>query len=148
MSSNYDGDPDLPRGVMSERRNSRITGRLLFGAVLVTLGSLWTLENLGLADAHEYLRWWPALLIGYGLLRVTGLDGTRRVVSGVLFVLAGGWMLARELDIVQVSIFRLWPLFMIGIGGSLVWRSMRGPGASGDAANMGNSAFRGQRCLV
>src|ERR1051325_11345224 len=135
MSSDFGVDPGLPRGVIRERRSSRLTGRLGFGALLVTLGLLWTLQNLGLADADQVLRWWPALVIGYGLLRLTGLDGTRRVTSGVLFVLAGSWMLLREMGIVQVSIFRLWPVFMIAIGSSLVWRSMRGPAASADPSD-------------
>lgn len=108
-------------------KGMRFTGRLVFGIILVTLGLLWTLDNLGLANADQVLRWWPALLIVYGFVRFTGLDGTRRVVSGVLFMIAGGWMLARELGYVHVSIFKLWPLFMICIGASLVWRSVRGP---------------------
>ena len=135
MSGDYGNDPGLPRGVMSEKSSLRITGRLLFGIVLVTLGILWTLDNLGLANADEFLRWWPALVIGYGVMRVTGLDGTRRQVSGILFVLAGGWMLARSLGYVHVSIFRLWPAWLIVIGGSLVWRSLRGPGMSHDASD-------------
>lgn len=128
-------DPGLPRGVMIERRPMRFTGRLLFGLVLVTLGLLWTLENMGLDGAGDVLRWWPALLIAYGFVRVTGLDGSKRIVSGSLIMLVGGWMLARELDIVHVSIFRLWPVFMIVLGASLVWRSMRGPGFSSDASD-------------
>ena len=135
MGGDYGRDPGLPRGVMSERHGSRLTGRLIFGALLVTLGLLWTLENLGLADADQFLRWWPVLVIGYGLLRLTGLDGTRRVVSGALFVLAGCWTLAHSLGYVHVSIFRLWPVFMIVIGASLVWRSMRGPGATTDSSD-------------
>lgn len=135
MSGDYGSDPGLPRGVLFRERRTRLSTRLFFGALMVALGVIWTLQNLGLADADQYLRWWPVLLIGYGLLRLTGLDGTRRVVSGSLFVLAGGWMLARSLGYVHVSIFGLWPVFMIVIGGSLVWRSMRGPGSSNDAAD-------------
>lgn len=121
----YDGG--LPRPVETSLHGMRLTGRLLFGILLVALGALWTLDNLGIADADQVLRWWPALLLAYGFVRVTGLDGTRRVVGGVLFMLAGGWMLARELGLVHISIFQLWPVFMILIGASLVWRSMRGP---------------------
>jgi hypothetical protein len=135
MSGDYGGDPGLPRGVIYERRGTRITGRLFFGALLVTLGLVWTLDNLGLANADQVLRWWPALLILYGVLRVTGLDGVRRPVSGILFVFAGGWMLAHSLGLVSVSFFRLWPVFLIVIGGSLVVRSLRGPGAAGDSAD-------------
>ncbi|MEQ1834127.1 MAG: DUF5668 domain-containing protein [Candidatus Eisenbacteria bacterium] len=121
IESRFGGADEARRGRL------RFTGRLLFGIVLVTLGLLWTLENLGIAEADVVLRWWPALLVAYGFVRFTGLDGTKRVVSGVLFMLAGGWMLARELGYVHVSIFRLWPVFMIIVGASLVWRSVRGP---------------------
>lgn len=126
------GGGSSPSGEAARGR-LRFTGRLLFGFVLVTLGLLWTLENLGIADADQVLRWWPVLLIAYGFVRFTGLDGTRRMVSGVLFLIAGGWMLARELGYIQISIFRLWPLFMIVVGASLVWRSMRGPQAADTA---------------
>ena len=135
MSGDQGRESGLPRDVSSERSGTRITGRLVFGAVLVTLGILWTLDNLGLTDASEFVRWWPALVMGYGLLRLTGLDGTRRVVSGALFVLAGGWMLAHSLGYAHVSIFRLWPVFMIFIGATLVWRSMRGPAATTDSSD-------------
>ena len=131
----YESDPGLPRGVMIERRGMRFTGRLLFGMLLVSVGLLWTLDNLGIAEVDLILTWWPILLVAYGFVRVTGLDGIRRVVSGSLFMIAGAWLLARELGIVHVSIFRLWPVFMIVVGASLVWRSIRGPGLSRDAAD-------------
>lgn len=135
MNTGIESGPGLPRDVRSERRRARLTGRLIFGAVVATLGILWTLENLGLADADRVLRWWPVLLVVYGFVRVTGLDGCRRVVGGTLFMLAGGWMLAREVGWVQLSIFQLWPVLLIVLGLSLVWRSMRGPSLPGDAGD-------------
>jgi hypothetical protein len=121
----------------STRRDSRITGRLFFGALLVTLGLLWTLDNLGLANASEYMRWWPVIPMAYGLLRLSGIDGTRRIGSGLLFTLGGGYMLLHEVGFLSLSLFGLWPVFLIVIGGSLVWRSFRTPpagGLSGDAS--------------
>ncbi len=115
-----------PTGSHPKRDRPPFSGRLLFGGVLLTLGVLWTADNLAILDADAVLRWWPALLLGYGLIRISGLFGSRRVASGTLFAIAGAWMLARELGIVDVSIFRLWPLFLIFIGATLVWRSTRG----------------------
>ena len=133
------GDPGLPRAVVSERSGMHLTGRLVLGLALVTLGLLWTLENLGVPGASEVLRWWPALLVLYGFVRVTGMDGRRRVVGGILLMLVGGWILAREFGIVHISIFRLWPVWMIAIGSVLVWRSIRGPG--GDIGPSNRSAY-------
>jgi hypothetical protein len=135
MSGEPGGDPGLPRGVVSERPGLRVTGRLIFGIVLVACGLMWTLENLGVPGADEFMRWWPAALVVYGLVRITGVDGTRRVVSGVLVTLIGAYMLGRELGFIHVSIFRLWPVWLIAVGATLVWRSIRGPGAGHDASD-------------
>src|SRR5262252_2822884 len=134
MSSDYGDDPGLPRGVVNVRYGWRLTGRLLFGLVLVTLGVLWTLDNLGVPGIGEALRWWPAFLVAYGLMRLTGLDGTRRVGTGVIFTLIGAWLLARNVGWVHVSLWDLWPVWMILVGGSLVWRSLRGPSLDPDGA--------------
>jgi len=127
------GDPFGPMRRDRLRRGIPFSGRLLFGAVAITLGVLWTADNLGVLDADSVLRWWPAFLAMFGLMRLTGLFGPRHVVSGALFTIAGFWMLLRELDVIQVSIFKLWPVFLIVLGGSLVWRSMRSEPAPEDA---------------
>ena len=135
MSGDPGGDPGLPRGVYVERSGFRTTGRLIFGLAMVGLGVLWTLQNLDVPGASEVLRWWPALLLVYGFVRFTGLDGTRRVVGGALLMLVGGWMLAREMGLVHFSIFRLWPVWLIVVGAMLVWRSMQVPGAGNDLSD-------------
>lgn len=117
-----------------EGRPGRLTGRLLFGIIVLVLGVSWTLENLGLADVSQVMRFWPVLLLAYGVVRFTGFDGARRPTTGILFMLAGSWLLLRELGIVQISLFKLWPVFLIVLGGSLVWRSLRGPGSEDDPA--------------
>ena len=120
------------RGEGAERGGTRMTVRLLFGLVLVALGALWTLDNLGFVDSDVVLRWWPALLVGYGLMRLTGIDGRRRPMSGALFTFAGAWMLAQRAGLVQVSLFQLWPVFLIAVGASIVWRSQRTVAAIAD----------------
>src|SRR5262245_45243108 len=135
MSGDPSGDPGLPRGVVIERTGSRITGRLLFGVVLVACGLMWTVENPGVPGVAEFLLWWPAARVLYGLMRITVLDGTRRLVSGVIVTLIGAWLLGREFGLVHFSIFRLWPVWLIIVGAMLVWRSMRGPGGSDDSSD-------------
>jgi hypothetical protein len=110
------------------------SGRLIFGAVLLTLGTLWTADNLGVLDADQILRWWPVFLMAFGITRLLGILGPRSVVSGTIFTAIGFWMLLRELDIVHVSLFRLWPMFLILLGASLVFRSMR-PSGTGDTTD-------------
>ena len=36
------------------------TAQVVFGLLIVVVGILFTLDNLGLIDARDYLRFWPA----------------------------------------------------------------------------------------
>ena len=119
-----------------------LTGRLVFGLVVITLGVLFTLDNLGLLSAGEILRWWPALLLAYGLIRLTGVSGRQSTVPGVIFTLAGALLLLHEFDFIQIDPWDLWPAVLVVIGGSMVVGAMRrtrggdapvGPGAATDS---------------
>ena len=107
---------------------SRRTHRLLIGIIVITIGTLFMLDNLGLTDANDILRWWPALLLGYGFLRLTGLLGRQSLWVGLIFSIAGGWMLLSEAGLVHRDVWALWPVLLIlwGIavirGGSTIWR--------------------------
>ena len=81
---------------MSENRFP-MTGRLFFGLAVIALGVLFTLDNLGMLSAGEILRWWPVLLLAYGLARLTGVCCRQSTVSGIVFTLAGALFLRFDL---------------------------------------------------
>lgn len=103
-----------------------LNARLFFGVAVLVLGLAWTLDNLNLIDASEYLRWWPVLALGYGLLAITGVGVRQQTVPGAIWTLIGGVSLLRTLGMIRVSIFDLWPLFLIIVGGSIVARAWKG----------------------
>ena len=44
---------------------------LVFGVLLIALGVIWTLANMGAVDMLVTLRrWWPALLVLWGALEL------------------------------------------------------------------------------
>ena len=102
-----------------------LTGRLVFGLVVITLGVLFTLDNLGMLEAGEILRWWPALLLAYGVTRLTGVYGRRSTVPGVVFTLAGVLLLLHEFDFVRIDPWDLWPVVLVVVGGSMVAGALR-----------------------
>ena len=111
----------------------KFTGRVVFGTVVMVLGILWTLQNLGfIADAGAILRWWPIVLVLAGLWRLFGVGGMPRRVSGALFTLVGLLLLADRLDYFDFDLWDLWPLALIAIGFGLVTRHWwaRGDGAA------------------
>src|SRR5678816_2805125 len=128
-------EPRRYRGLVLEIGNTRsrgqtITARLVFGLLIFTLGTLWTLDNLGVIESGPILRWWPMLLVVLGLGKLTGLIPRRQVVMGSVFTAVGLLLLGNEMDWFSVHFWQLWPLFLIAAGTSLVVRSLRGPGSS------------------
>jgi hypothetical protein len=117
---------------------SRRTTRLVFGLVLLSLGALWTLDNLGLVDAQRIVRWWPALLIAFGVAKLAGWSARRSAFLAWLYIVAGAWLLLHAVGWVHVGIAGLWPLLLIGLGVRLV---LRAGDASGPKTGRGKSTW-------
>ncbi|MBI5709398.1 MAG: hypothetical protein HZC42_03715 [Candidatus Eisenbacteria bacterium] len=102
-----------------------VTGRLIFGLFVIVMGVLFTLDNLGLADAGEILRWWPLALIAYGVARLSGFCCRQSAVPGALFTLVGAWLLLHSLGYVRLGFGDLWPLVLVGLGAAMVGGALR-----------------------
>jgi predicted membrane protein len=107
-------------------RALRLTPQLLMGLIIIAVGALFTLDNLGLVDARHYLRYWPAALILVGTLKVWQSRGGGGTFGGLMFIVAGVWLLLETFRIVTISFADLWPLILVFFGASLVWRGLRG----------------------
>lgn len=109
----------------SPERTRSIAPQLVMGVVIIVIGVLFTLENLGLLDAHDYLRFWPSGLIAIGLVKLWQGGGSGTFM-GSIFVFAGVWLLLESLGIVTMSLWNLWPMVFVFVGGSMVWRGLYG----------------------
>ena len=90
--------------------------RLVPAIVLIGIGALFLLNNLHIVYAREILRYWPAILIAVGVVKlVDSSDSSGRAGGGVI-VGVGAILMARSLGYLDVSIGELWPLILIGAG--------------------------------
>jgi hypothetical protein len=119
MASSWPKDPTQ---IHQRIRRAFVIGRLVGGAVFVGVGVLWTLDNLGVAEAGRVLHLWPALLLAFGVSRMTGVLGRRTPIVGVVFTFVGGLMLLQRLGILSVGLAQLWPIALILVGLSMVFR--------------------------
>jgi hypothetical protein len=102
---------------------------------MLTLGVLWTLDNLRLLDADRVLEWWPLVLVGVGLSKLVGAAHPRPFAA-FLWIGIGAWLLAHNLGYVDWGIWDLWPVILVLVGGSIVVRSLRGPGTRTGGATL------------
>ncbi|TMQ67884.1 MAG: hypothetical protein E6K80_14810 [Candidatus Eisenbacteria bacterium] len=116
---------------MVEVRVSRLTGRMTLGLIVIALGTMWTLDNLGLIESEPILRWWPTLLIAFGVAKLFGIGTYRHLAAGAVFTLLGVWLLAGGLGIRGLDLSLMWPLILVVVGVLLVFRSRRAPQVAG-----------------
>lgn len=118
--------PTDPQG--STGGGLRLTPQLLLGLLVIAAGVVLMLDNLGIAPISRFLRYWPAGLIAIGLLKLwQSRDGKGGSFSGVLFTLAGVWLLLDELTILRLDFQDIWPLVLVVLGGYLVWQGISAP---------------------
>jgi predicted membrane protein len=103
-----------------------LTPHLMFGLLFIFIGVVFTLDQLNIAPAEEYLRYWPAGLIILGLAKLWQTRGGHgNPIGGVIFIAVGTWMLLDSLRLIRVG-FDFWPLLLIFVGGMIVWQGLRG----------------------
>ena len=124
------------------RETQRITGRMVWGLVVLALGVLWTLDNLGQIDASLVVQWWPIVPLAWGLLLISGINGRRKARAGWIWTAVGILSILRPLGLARADLFDFWPLLLVFIGGSLVYRSWQGaPGIRADGPRIDVSAI-------
>lgn len=123
---------------MDERANP-LSGRLIVGIALMALGVLWTLDNLDYMESEHIVRWWPALLLAAGLMKLTGFGMEKRTGLGAFLSIVGGLLLLGELNFVNVNLGIIWPLFFIFVGVQITMRALRGSNAAGPAAGQADA---------
>ena len=113
----------------------RLTGQLVAGLVLAALGVLFTLDNLDVLRARDFLRYWPAVLILVGISQIVQARSSAGTIGGSIWILIGGVLLGEQLHLIS-NVFRFWPLLLIAVGGYVVWQSFnRREAAPGDRAD-------------
>ena len=125
---------------METRQSSfRISPQLFIGLIIVFVGVIFTLDNLEIVDAREYLRYWPALLLLIGLAKVFFHRSSGELFWGSILSVVGGVMLLNRLHVFSVDLWDYWPLILVIIGGTMIWNTSRRLSTSG-AVLSGNSS--------
>src|SRR5262245_57479794 len=91
------------------------------GAALIVSGGLLLLDQMGLAP-ERWFSFWAAVFFVIGLLKIIQSHELTGRVWGVLFLLAAVGFELNYLGYAEVRLHRIWPLFIIAGGISLLLR--------------------------
>lgn len=132
-------DPDSAARFARRMRQRRRGAPAFLGVLLVSLGVLFLLDNLGLIEVRNLVRtYWPLVLVVWGGGSLLFGRGAEQVLGGFA-VVAGGILLGNQLLGWGLGIWQLlWPLFLIAFGIHILaharWPHSR-PGAAGVPAS-------------
>jgi predicted membrane protein len=105
------------------REDAGASERLVPAIILIAVGAIFLLNNLHIVYAHDLFRYWPAILIAVGIVKlVDSTDNSGRVGGGVLVGL-GAVFLAQSLGFLDIHFWDLWPLILIGIGLAMLFET-------------------------
>ncbi len=133
---------------MSRRRYQSPASGIFFGAIVVAVGCLLLLDNLGIVRFHDVWQYWPALLVAWGVSRIIDSRTPSGWVWGAAVALVGAFLLLDTLDIIVFNFAVVWPLLLIAFGVSVLVRAVERhrfpPGAGAGLPNspiVGTHAF-------
>jgi len=110
----------------SRRWNSetgRGEGRLVMGLIVISLGVLFLLENLGYVYVRDIWEFWPVILIVLGASRMATCRSNGAMISGLILMVIGGIFLAHNLGYIPFDVARLfWPVVLILAGVGMLFR--------------------------
>lgn len=115
---------------MPSTRRPIVTPQLVIGFGVMALGVLFLLSNIGYTDIRAYVKYWPVILILIGLSHWVQARHGAQVFGGACWLFVGVWLLGNNLGLIQLRFWEavgmfFWPLLLVMVGGSIVWRALR-----------------------
>lgn len=108
---------------MSDTSRRSKAGALFGGIALIAVGTLFLLDETGIADFGDVIRnYWPLFVVGVGVMRL--IEG--QIWDGLWLVAVGGWMQLVTLHLFGLTWGSSWPLLLIILGAGMVIRALLG----------------------
>ncbi|WP_332862851.1 LiaI-LiaF-like domain-containing protein [Janthinobacterium svalbardensis] len=111
---------------MKNRPPLHSPSQIVLGVIVIGLGLLFLLDNLGFINVRYTFRFWPTILIIFGLLKISQ-SHTRSgyILGGVMVLLGLSWTL-KAMGLFYINWSMLWPLLIIAAGVAVVSKSLPG----------------------
>lgn len=117
---------------MDSHPGIRITPQLVFGVLIATIGVMFTLDNLHILRAREFLQFWPIAFVVVGLAQIAQARTSAGVIGGGIWIFVGSVMLGSRLGVWDANLWDFWPIILVFVGGRIVWQAYsEDPGGRG-----------------
>lgn len=110
----------------NEVQNKRVSRQVILGVLVIGMGLLFLLDNLAIWDFRLAIQFWPMVFILVGVIKLFDTNSADGYFVGGVLILVGVLMTLSRLGYVYFSWRALWPLLLIALGGSVLYKAMTG----------------------
>jgi cell wall-active antibiotic response 4TMS protein YvqF len=126
---------------MSPKERQERAGRVVFGLLLIGVGVIFTLDNMGRLEAGRLWQYWPLMLLGFGLTTLIAPKDSGDASWGALLTGLGSFFMLRHFHLIRWSFWQVWPLLLVLVGLVLLsegwWAPRKAPDGKSAAQNEG-----------
>ncbi|MDP1675348.1 MAG: DUF5668 domain-containing protein [Bacteroidota bacterium] len=132
---------------MENNKPSIFSPHFFLGIIIIGVGIIFMLDNMDIIYAADFLRYWPVLLIAYGITKVSYSSKNSGQIFGWILIVIGALKLLDVLNFINFRIWDWWPIVFILIGLNFLrgsWNRSRNNTAniSGDSLNDSDSYIK------
>jgi hypothetical protein len=110
---------------MENKLSQKFTGSFFVGLALLALGTLFLLNNFDVIYVDHVGRYWPVILIAFGLVRLFESESTLQRGKGIWWIFISSWLLISFNGFFGLGFHSSWPILIVGWGISMLWRATR-----------------------
>lgn len=103
-----------------------MTSQVVLGLLVIGMGLLFLLDNLGILDMHRAFSFWPMVFVIAGTVKLCDTRTQGGVLMGGGLVGIGILMMLDRMGVIDFNWRAVWPLVLIGLGVFLVTKALRG----------------------
>ncbi len=101
---------------METNKSSIFSPQFILGILIIAVGIVFMLDNFDIIYAGDFIRYWPVLLIVWGISKVSQSSRNSGQIFGWILILVGGLKLLDVLNFLNFRIWDWWPIVFIIIG--------------------------------
>ena len=98
--------------------------RIVWGVILIALGIVLLLGQLGYAGLIPPVHWWPSILFIIGAAQIFTAERPKTVASGVSLMLLSLWFFACTYHWYGLTYRTAWPLLLVIFGWEVIFASV------------------------
>ncbi len=115
---------------MNKDLSSRDRNHVVWGVLLITVGGMVLLDNLGWLSIADYWHFWPLVLVVFGLNKMLDFSSSKQFSEGLMLAATGCWLYMVYENIWGLTFQNSWPIIVIAYGVSILLKPVIGAGTS------------------